>query len=497
MSRRRAKCQSQQIRNFIIGFGQVTMRSRQLLRILASALLCNLTTCCEISQMTERAATIVGQSPLLLHCLHRADAVASTDATVLILGESGVGKELVARRIHENSRRAAGPLITVNCAAVPRDLFESEFFGHVKGAFSGATRDRKGRFETAHRGTLFLDEVGEIPPELQGKLLRALQQMSFERVGDDQTRHVDVRVIAATNRSLLEDTTSGRFRRDLYYRLSTFPVELPPLRERPEDIGELAEHFLAEIATKLRRKPPRLTAQHQRRLRSHDWPGNARELRNVLERAVILGSVDFDAVLPSAPKQRSIAIPREAPVADHAGYITASEFLTLERHNLIAALEAAGWRVSGSGGAAELLGMNPSTLASRLKALAIQRPAPDSLYARLGGLTRIAALCRDLLGRMMADPQVGRFWADRSSVGMRQEERLLVQYLCSELGGPTCYVGRNMNDAHSHLNITASDWAVFIHHLNGSFEALGLDNVLRTLLRDAVDALRPAIVRGR
>jgi transcriptional regulator with GAF, ATPase, and Fis domain len=198
-------------------------------------------------------STIIGSSPALLQCLHRVDAVAPTDATVLILGESGVGKELIARRIHHRSRRSEGPLVIVNCAAIPRDLFESEFFGHVKGAFSGASRDRKGRLETAHRGTLFRDELGEIPPELQGKLLRALQQMSFERVGDDQARQVDVRVIGATNRPLLDDVTSGRFRRELYYRLSTFPIEVPPLRERLEDIRKAIGRFSSNIST--RRSP--------------------------------------------------------------------------------------------------------------------------------------------------------------------------------------------------------------------------------------------------
>ncbi|HVX35817.1 MAG TPA: sigma 54-interacting transcriptional regulator [Hyphomicrobium sp.] len=445
--------------------------------------------------LDSRPQTIVGQSPALLHCLERADAVAPTDATVLVLGESGVGKELVARRIHEKSRRASAPLVVINCAAIPRELFESEFFGHVKGAFSGATRDRKGRLETAHRGTLFLDEVGEIPRELQGKLLRALQQMSFERVGDDQTRQVDVRVIAATNRSLADDVSSGRFRRDLYYRLSTFPIEVPPLRDRPEDIGPLSEHFLTEIAAKLRRRPPNLSWQQRKRLRAHDWPGNIRELRNVLERSLILGNApDFDGILPSAAKPRTMSIPREPAQVDDSGYITAAEFLAFERNNLIAALEASNWRVAGTGGAADRLEMNASTLASRLKALDIQRPAAGSLYIRLGGRSKIAAMARDLLGRMQADPQVGRFWADRSTIGMRQEEKLLIQYLCSELGGPTHYTGRNMVAAHAHLDITPSDWVAFLHHLEQTFEALGLEAILRTSLREAVNALKPSII---
>jgi transcriptional regulator with GAF, ATPase, and Fis domain/truncated hemoglobin YjbI len=441
------------------------------------------------------SSSIIGKSRALRQCVERADAVALTDATVLILGESGVGKELVARRIHERSRRARQPLVVVNCAAVPRDLFESEFFGHVKGAFSGATRDRKGRLETAHQGTLLLDEVGEIPPELQGKLLRALQQMSFERVGDDQTRQVDVRVIAATNRCLADEAASGRFRPDLYYRLSTFPIEVPPLRERDDDIGLLAEYFLAEIAGRLRRKPPRLSKQQVRQLRAYDWPGNIRELRNVLERVIILGSAsDLDAVLPPSPKPRTAALPRTPSEASDGDYVTAGEVLAFERNNLIAALEAAKWRVSGKGGAADLLRMNPSTLASRLKALGIQRPEPNSLYLRIGGRATITALARDLLGRMQADPQVGRFWSDRSLVGIRQEEKLLIQYLCSELGGPASYAGRDMVSAHAHLPITASDWRVFLGYLERTFEALGLDQGSRKSLNAAVGALESSIV---
>ncbi len=443
----------------------------------------------------EQPPAMIGTSRALLQCLHRVDAVAPTDATVLILGESGVGKELVARRIHERSRRASGPLVIVNCAAIPRDLFESEFFGHVKGAFSGATCDRKGRLESAHRGTLFLDEVGEIPPELQGKLLRALQQMSFEQVGDDRTRQVDVRVVAATNRSLLSDVSSGRFRRDLYYRISTFPIEVPPLRERPEDIEPLSAHFLSEIASKLRRKAPRLSVAQMRRLRSYDWPGNVRELRNVLERSVILGHEADFAGIPLAPATAPAAsAPREPTPHGDGGFITAAEFAAFERNNLIAALETAHWKVAGQGGAAELLQMNASTLASRLRALDIVRPAAGSPYARLGGRARIAAMSRDLLGRMQADPQVGRFWRDRSTAGIRQEERLLVAYLCSALGGPVRYDGRDMISTHAHLDITASDWSVFIQHLDRTFEALAVEPQLRMELREAVDGLKPSIV---
>lgn len=439
-------------------------------------------------------STIIGSSPALLQCLHRVDAVAPTDATVLILGESGVGKELIARRIHHRSRRSEGPLVIVNCAAIPRDLFESEFFGHVKGAFSGASRDRKGRLETAYRGTLFLDELGEIPPELQGKLLRALQQMSFERVGDDQARQVDVRVIGATNRPLLDDVTSGRFRRDLYYRLSTFPIEVPPLRERLEDIAPLSTHLLTEIATKLRRQVPRLSMGQIKRLKAYDWPGNVRELRNVLERTVIVGhELDFS----TGPAAVAAPIPGHRTVSVDHGFITAAEFSEFERNNLIAAMEAANWKVAGSGGAAELLGMNQSTLASRLKALEIVRPASASLYLRVGGRSRIAALARDLLGRMQADPQVGRFWRDRSTAGIRQEERLLVAYLCSALGGPTRYEGRDMIAAHAELDIKEGDWSVFLQHLNQTFAALAIDTATSMELRFAVDALKASIVTAK
>jgi transcriptional regulator with GAF, ATPase, and Fis domain/truncated hemoglobin YjbI len=441
---------------------------------------------------------IIGSSRSLLQCLARVDAVAPTDATVLILGESGVGKELIARRVHEKSRRASGPLVIVNCAAIPRDLFESEFFGHVKGAFSGASRDRKGRLESAHRGTLFLDEVGEIPPELQGKLLRALQQMSFERVGDDKTREVDVRIIAATNRPLLDEVKTGRFRRDLYYRVSTFPLEVPPLRERVDDIGPLAAHLLSDIAIKLHRRPPRLSASQLEHLRAYDWPGNVRELRNVLERLLILGNdADLTTMIPSSPVSRLTVAIREPSRLSDSSFMTAAEFAAFERNNLITALETANWRVAGVGGAAELLGMNPSTLASRLKALDIERPAIGSLYVRLGGRTRIAALSRDLLGRMQSDLQVGRFWRDRSTGGVQQEERLLVNFLCAALGGPSRYDGRDMLDVHAHLDINSSDWRVFVQHFTNTLDALAVGHTLSRELLEAVAELRPMIVSDK
>ncbi|MDX1561957.1 MAG: sigma 54-interacting transcriptional regulator, partial [Gammaproteobacteria bacterium] len=231
---------------------------------------------------------IIGESPGLKKMLARLEAVAQTDASVLIEGESGVGKELVAHVIHAHSGRKDGPLVKVNCASIPAELFESEFFGHVKGAFTGAHRDRVGRFELADGGTIFLDEVGEIPMALQSKLLRVLQEGEFERVGDERTHSVDVRVIAATNRDLEGAVAEGRFREDLYYRLSVFPIEVPPLRERGEDVIQLASHFLEKTCQDFGHRPLTLSQQQAALLRQYSWPGNIRELKNVIERAVIL-----------------------------------------------------------------------------------------------------------------------------------------------------------------------------------------------------------------
>ncbi|MBI4271366.1 MAG: sigma 54-interacting transcriptional regulator, partial [Candidatus Rokubacteria bacterium] len=324
---------------------------------------------------------IVGQSPALQTVLQQIDLVAPTEAAVLITGESGTGKELVASAIHERSQRRDRALVRVNCASVPAELFESEFFGHVKGAFTGALRDRVGRFQLADRGTLFLDEVGEIPIALQGKLLRVLQEGQFERVGDDTTRKVDVRIIAATNRDLKRDVETGRFRQDLYYRLSVFPIELPSLRERPDDIGALAAHFLRLACSRLKRPDIRLTSQDVATLRQYDWPGNVRELQHVIERAVILaqgGRLRLDPALarrhagpPSATLRRA-AIVQSRPAAAVA---PEAEMRARERENVLAALDQARWKVYGPGGAAELLGIKPTTLASRIRALGIRRPA--------------------------------------------------------------------------------------------------------------------------
>ena len=231
---------------------------------------------------------IVGRSRTLLHVLQQVDDVASSDATVLITGESGTGKELLAREIHERSRRSQQPFVRVNCSAIPREMFESEFFGHVRGAFTGAVRDRPGRFQIANGGTIFLDEIGDLPLELQPKLLRVLQEGEYERVGEDVTRKVDVRVIAATNQNLAEEVRAHRFREDLFYRLNVLPLALPPLRARTDDIPLLATHAIAEVSKRLRIPAPTLTQADAARLQQYEWPGNIRELENVIQRAVIL-----------------------------------------------------------------------------------------------------------------------------------------------------------------------------------------------------------------
>src|SRR5690242_5296346 len=314
---------------------------------------------------------LIGRGPALEALARQIDLVAPTDAAVLILGESGTGKELVAREVHRRSGRSARPLIKVNCAAVPGELYESEFFGHARGAFTGALRDRAGRFELADGGTLFLDEVGEIPPELQAKLLRVLQEGELERVGEEHTRKVDVRLIAATNRDLWAEAEAGRFRQDLFYRLSVFPVELPPLRKRPEDVPLLAEHFLAVAARKLGRPKPRLTLANVQALQRYPWPGNVRELQHVIERAAILSDGARLAIdLPAGGEDRPARpAPPAGPAADRV--LTDAEVRKLEADNIRAALERANGKVSGPGGAAEMLGMKPTTLASRMKALGV------------------------------------------------------------------------------------------------------------------------------
>jgi PAS domain S-box-containing protein len=316
---------------------------------------------------------IIGRSRSLSKMLAQIEAVANTPANVLVLGESGVGKELVAHAIHSKSERSGAPLVKVNCASIPKELFESEFFGHIKGAFTGAHRDRIGRFQLADGGTLFLDEVGEIPIELQGKLLRVLQENEFERVGDDETRTVDVRVIAATNRDLERLVLDGEFREDLFYRLSVFPIAVPPLRERREDLVLLARHFLEQTCADFGREPLRLTRSHANAIESYDWPGNVRELKNVIERAVILSpgnTLRLDLSLPGS--EASSGIQPTAAVPD--AVLTEQQMREFRKQNIIAALKQTDWRVSGKGGAAELLGIKPTTLADRIKSMRIRRP---------------------------------------------------------------------------------------------------------------------------
>jgi transcriptional regulator with GAF, ATPase, and Fis domain len=320
---------------------------------------------------------IIGQSDAIRSVLKQVELVAPTDTNVIIQGESGTGKELVAREIHKRSLRHDRPLIKVNCASIARELYESEFFGHVKGAFSGALKNRAGRFEAADGGTLFLDEVGEIPIDLQSKLLRVLQEGEYERVGEEKTRKVDVRIIAATNRNLKKDIGKGLFRQDLYYRLSVFPIEVTPLRYREGDIPLLAEHFLRLIQKRGNRKLPRLSEASLKQLQGYDWPGNVRELQNVIERAVIIsqgGPLRF--ILPDEKgaydsAKTSVA---NSGADDEWLVVPDSEMRRRERRNLIAALEKSEWKIYGKGGAAEILGLKPTTLSSRIKKMNIKKP---------------------------------------------------------------------------------------------------------------------------
>jgi transcriptional regulator with GAF, ATPase, and Fis domain len=320
---------------------------------------------------------IIGESDSLKHLQRQISVVAPTDASVLILGESGTGKELVAREIHQRSRRCQQPLIRVNCASIPRELYESEFFGHARGSFTGAIKDRAGRFEAADGGTLFLDEVGEIPLDLQSKLLRVLQEKQYERVGEERTRTINVRILAASNRDLKTEVEAGRFRRDLYYRLSVFPIEVPPLRKHKDDIPQLAAHFLEQAARRLKVPRPKLTPAHLVQLRNHDWPGNVREMQNFIEHALILaqrGALRFD--LPSAEGEAPVPVPGPGVEAasSEVQILTDPELRRRERANIVTALTRSDWRIHGPSGAAELLSINPSTLVSRIRKLGLKKP---------------------------------------------------------------------------------------------------------------------------
>lgn len=313
---------------------------------------------------------IMGNSPALLATLEQLDRVAETNATVLLLGETGTGKELLARATHARSKRSKRPLIKVDCTTLPSGLIESELFGHEKGAFTGAHDSKVGRFELADGGTIFLDEVGELPLELQSKLLRAIQDGEIERLGSKGVKKIDVRVIAATNRNLRDEVREGRFRADLYYRLSVFPVEIPPLRDRREDIPALASYVLEHRGKSLGTQVDQISRTTMDALMAYDWPGNIRELENVLERAMILAR-GRDLIITEAlePAQQQ---PRES------GRVLRQDLEQIERKQILGALEASGWRIKGEGNAADRLGLKPSTLRSRMKRLGIERRSEGS-----------------------------------------------------------------------------------------------------------------------
>ena len=314
----------------------------------------------------RRFEQLVGNSPALESVLEHVERVAPTDSTVLIQGETGTGKELIARAIHHISARCGRSFVKLNCAAIPLDLLESELFGHEKGAFTGAIAQKIGRFELADRGTLFLDEVGDIPPVLQPKLLRVLQEQEFERLGSNRTHHVDVRLVAATNRDLTGMATRGEFRSDLYYRLNVFPILLPPLRARREDIPALVLHFVDMFSRRMGKCIEHISPDTLSALSSYPWPGNIRELQNLIERAVILSN---DGVLPNplatTATQEVIASPAVTTLRDS------------ERTLILHTLEAVGWVIGGTRGAAATLGLNRSTLINKMKKLGISRPSPE------------------------------------------------------------------------------------------------------------------------
>jgi transcriptional regulator with GAF, ATPase, and Fis domain len=309
----------------------------------------------------KKYSEIVGDGPAIQRVLEAVDQVAATDATVLITGETGTGKELIARAIHRFSARAAGPLVKVNCAAIPETLLASELFGHERGAFTGAAERRKGRIEMADGGALFLDEIGELSLETQVMLLRVLQEREFERLGGGETIRVNTRIIAATNRNLLEDVRAGRFRSDLYYRLNVFPIQAPSLRERPEDIPLLAAHFAAKHATRFGRAVNRIERRTLRLLESYDWPGNVRELENVIERAVILA------------QNGSLRVEREFLPQAMNGTGVEERLAVQERDMIVAALRSARGRIAGPAGAAKRLGLPPSTLEFRIRKFGIDK----------------------------------------------------------------------------------------------------------------------------
>lgn len=317
---------------------------------------------------------IVGQSRPIMKLLHEIDLVAKTDSTVLVSGETGTGKELIARAIHSASSRKDNQLIKVNCSAIPSSLIESEFFGHVPGAFTGATKKRIGRFELADGGTIFLDEIGDLQLDLQSKLLRVLQEGEFEPVGSSETRKVDVRVVAATNRNLEDEIREGKFREDLYYRLNVYPLSVPPLRERGNDIIKLANEFIKKAARKLGVKPPVLTQEATKKLISYNWPGNVRELQNIIERGVITakdGKINLGDILHENINANYKS--DSGNNKDRGKILSQKEIQNFEKENIIRALDSTHWKISGDDGAAKLLGLPPTTLNSKLKVMGIKK----------------------------------------------------------------------------------------------------------------------------
>jgi formate hydrogenlyase transcriptional activator len=329
----------------------------------------------------HRHREIIGESEGIRKVLQQVEQVAGTDMTVLILGETGTGKELVARAVHERSERRERSLVKVNCSALPGELIESELFGHEKGAFTGATGRQVGRFELADGGTVFLDEVGDLPLKLQAKLLRVLQEGEFERLGSGKTIKVDVRVIAATNRNLAEAMQRGRFRLDLYYRLNVYPIQIPALRERREDIGLLAQTFLGEVSRRLGRVFDPIPGEVLEVLRRYEWPGNVRELQNVVERAAVVSSgrcLQLPEAWGSAEDWKFAGKwPTSAAETQKQHLLRSLEETSLDqvgKNYILRILEQTGWRVEGPKGAAAILGLNPSTLRSRMQKLGIRRP---------------------------------------------------------------------------------------------------------------------------
>jgi formate hydrogenlyase transcriptional activator len=317
----------------------------------------------------RRFEQIIGDSPALKIVLEQAERVAAGDTSVLIQGETGTGKELIAHTIHNASPRSGQPLIKLNCAAIPLDLLESELFGHERGAFTGAISQKMGRFELADRGTLFLDEVGDIPLALQPKLLRVLQEQEFERLGSGRTHRVDVRLVAATHRDLEQMVRRDQFRSDLYYRLNVFPITLPPLRERPEDIGLLVEHYVEVFAHRMGKHIESIPEEFISTFKSYSWPGNIRELQNMIERAVVLSN---EGVLPN--------LLRPARAASIIGFPVRTSLSDSERTLILSALETSGWVVGGPYGAAARLGLKRTTLVARMKKHRIFRPAEEGIH---------------------------------------------------------------------------------------------------------------------